>query len=326
MHEDGQQLTPALARAAVDEGARRYFDARRARVEPFVDVHYSFMGTLRLHRAALGWDILRAPLNLTLAGPQIVLQLLARALRRTFPRIASALGRPILLRTAVSREIEWLILTELLELPFEQGGRHSDHDALSQAILAVPALQHRMAEALSLLGHHGRDPAFRARLAHAVTEYGVTRAAAAEIATGMLNLGVGGLTLHKLTPGAASLGPALAGTVAQQAAVGAFPLGGWAGGVWYGWFPASPTAGLIAAATGGLMLAATTFAAFAGIVSDPVQRATGLHRRRLLRMIDALERQFFDQDAAGFAVHDHYVARVLDLFDILGAALRLARL
>lgn len=319
-------LTPALARAAVDEGARAYFAARRTRVQPFVDAHFSWTGTVRLHRAALGWDILRAPLNLTLAGPQIVLQLLARLLRRPFPRAVAMLGRPILLKTAVSRQIEWLALTELLELPFEQGRRRAETDALSQAILAVPALRESMEAALSALGSHGRDPAFRARLAHAVREYGVTRTAAAEITTGLLNLGVGGLTLHKLTPGAASLGPALAGTVAQQAAIAAFPLGGWAGGVWYGWFPASPTAGLIAAATGGLMLAATTFAAFAGIVSDPVQRALGLHRRRLLRMIDALERQFFDQGAAGFNVHDHYVARLLDVFDILGAALRLARL
>ena len=80
------------------------------------------------------------------------------------------------------------------------------------------------------------------------------------------------------------------------------------------------------AATGGLMLASTTFAAFAGVVSDPVQRALGMHRARLLRMIDALERQFFDAGATGFAVHDHYVARLLDVFDLLSAALRLARL
>ena len=68
------------------------------------------------------------------------------------------------------------------------------------------------------------------------------------------------------------------------------------------------------------------FAAFAGVVSDPVQRALGLHRARLLRMLSALEQQFFDPAAPGFAVHDHYVARLLDLFDIVGAALRLARL
>ncbi len=314
----------ALARAAVDEGARRYFDARRAGVDRFVADHFSWRGTLALHRAAFGWDILRAPLNLFLAGAAILLQLAARATRR-WPRLSSLLRRPILLRTAVSRQVEWLVITEFLGLPFRQGARASQADALTEAILSVPAVQDRLRSALQELGRHGEDPAFQARLAHAVGEYGVTRAAAAEITTGLLNLGAGGLALHKITPGAASLGPALAGTMAQQTAVGAFPLGGWLGGLWYGWFPAAPSAGLVALATGGLVLASTTFAAFAGVVSDPIQRALGLHQKRLRRMVDALERQFFNEHADGFRVHDHYVARVMDVFDILGAALRLAR-
>jgi hypothetical protein len=73
----------------------------------------------------------------------------------------------------------------------------------------------------------------------------------------------------------------------------------------------------------GWLLASTTLAAFAGVVADPIQLALGLHRARLMRMVNALERQFFDADAAGFSVHDHYVARLLDLFDMLGAALQI---
>jgi hypothetical protein len=157
-----------------------------------------------------------------------------------------------------------------------------------------------------------------------MAEYAVSRAAAAEITTGLLSLSAGAIALNKLTPGAASMGPALAGIMAQQAAVANFPLGGWLGGVWYGLFPAAPAAGLVVGATGGLMLAATTFAAFAGVVSDPIQRAVGLHRMRLMRMIGHLEKQFFDTSAKGFSVHDQYVARLLDLFDIVGAAVRLA--
>ena len=321
-----QPTEAELARAAVDEGARAYFAARRARVAPFVDAHFSLRGTIRLHRAAIGWDVARAPANLSLAAPQIALQLASRAIRRWSPRASAVLGRPILLRTAVSRQIEWLMMTELLELPFAQGKRQATHDALNQAILAEPLVRDRVQAALAALGPHGEDPAFRTRLAHALGEYSVTRTAAAEITTGLLNLGGGAIALHKLTPGAASLGPALAGTLAQQTAVGAFPMGGWLGGVWYGWFPVHASAALVTAATGGLMVASTTFAAFAGVVSDPVQRALGLHRKRLLRMIDGLERQFFDGQARGFAVHDHYVARLLDVFDLLGAALRLARL
>jgi len=122
-----------------------------------------------------------------------------------------------------------------------------------------------------------------------------------------------------------TLGPALASALSQKAAVGAFPFGSWLGSAWYALFPVAPGAGFVVGTTGGVMLASAALAAFAGVISDPIQRATGMHERRLRRMVDALERQFFDPEAPGFAVHDHYVARLLDLFDILGAALRMAR-
>jgi hypothetical protein len=319
-------LDRALAQAAVDAGTRQYFTGRRARVRPFIDKHFSVRGTLSLHRAAMGWDFARAPANLTLAGPQIAMQLGARGARALgAKRAARALQRSIMLKTDVEREIEWLIHTELLELPFEQPGRSSQRDALAETILADPALEAAMRAALAEIGRHGDDPAFRTRLQHAMEQYGTSRTAAAEITTGLLSLSAGALAFNKLTPGAASLGPALAGVMAQQAAVASFPLGGWLGGIWYGLFPAAPSALLLTSATGGLMLAATAFAAVAGVVSDPIQRALGLHEARLMRLLAALEAQAFDTKSAGFAVRDHYVARLLDLFDLIGAAVRLTR-
>ena len=89
-------------------------------------------------------------------------------------------------------------------------------------------------------------------------------------------------------------------------------------------FPAAPSLALTAGLTGGMVLAASSFAAFAGILTDPLQRRLGLHQRRLLRMLDVLERQLRDPRSPAFAVHDHYVARLVDLFDILGCAWRLA--
>ncbi len=320
-----ETLNRDLALRAVDQGARAYFADRRTRVAPFVRAHFSLPGTLNLHRAALGWDILKAPLNLTLAAPQIVLHLTsATAGKLGATRLATRLHRSLILPTAVTRQVEWLIQTELLELPYAQPNRESSKDALAAAILATPDLQSALAAALPNLTAHSADPAFQARLAEALQTYGLSRAAAAEITTGLMNLSIGALTLNKLTPGAATLGPALAGLMAHQTAISAFPLGASLGSAWYTLFPAGPSAALLAATTGTVMLAATTFAAFAGVVSDPIQTALGLHQRRLTRLIAGLERQFFDPVAPGFAVHDHYVARLLDVFDMLGAALRLA--
>jgi hypothetical protein len=312
-----------LAIAAVAAGTRRYFADRRARVVPFIDRHFTLRGVLAIHRAALGWDIPKAPLNLFLAAPQVVARLAAMLAEKAgAPRIARVLRRPILLPTAVGRRIEWLVYTDLLQLPFRQGGRVCDHDALAEAILADPAVTGAIA---GLLADHARDLAFRESVRRAVAEYKASRAAAAEITTGLVSLSAGAAVFNKLTPGAASLGPTLAGLVAQQAAVASFPLGGWLGGVWYGVFPAAPSVGLLIAITGALVLTAATFAAFAGILADPLQRLAGLHRVRLLRMIAALERQLTDPAAPGFAVRDHYVARLLDLFDLIAAAVRLAK-
>ena len=157
-----------------------------------------------------------------------------------------------------------------------------------------------------------------------MTTYTATRAAAAEIATSLVTLGSGAMAVKQLTPAVATLASTLAGVLAQQAAIASFPLGAGLGGLWYGLFPAAPSLALTAGLTGGMVLAASSFAAFAGILADPLQRRLGLHQRRLLRMLDVLERQLRDPRAPAFAVHDHYVARLMDLFDILGCAWRLA--
>jgi len=312
-----------LAVAAVAAGTRRYFADRRARVTPFIDRHFTLHGALAVHRAALGWDIAKAPVNLFLAAPQVAARLAAMVADKAgAPRAARILRRPILLPTAVGRRIEWLVYTDLLQLPFRQGDRVCDHDALAESILADPVLTEAIA---GILSGHARDLAFRESVRHAVTEYKASRAAAAEITTGLVSLGAGAAVFNKLTPGAASLGPTVAGLMAQQAAVASFPLGGWLGGVWYGVFPAAPSVGLLVVITGALVLSAATFAAFAGIVADPLQRLAGLHRMRLVRMIAVLERQLTDPAAPGFAVRDHYVARLLDLFDLIATAVRLAK-
>ena len=316
----------ALAERAVADGLVRYFAAGRARVDPFVARHFSLRGTLALHRTALGWDIVRTQVNLTLAAPQIGLRFTGAAAARLGAKRVGARLRAVhlLLPTALAREIGWLVRTELLELPARDGARVATRDALAEAILEQPIVVAALHPLLAEIGRRAADPALRAGIEQATAEYTGSRAAAAELTTGLVSLGTGALAFSKLTPGIATLGPTLAALFAQQAAVASFPLGAALGGVWYGLFPVAPPLGLVAGMTGGLLLAGSTLAAFAGIVADPVQLRLGLHRARLLRLIASLERQASDPASPGLALRDQYVARLLDLFDLVGAAWRIA--
>lgn len=312
--------------AIVADAIRQFFAERHQRVRDFVDRHFSLQGTLALHRKAIGWDIARAPLNLWMAVPQAGLMLAAAAARRAgAAKVAERLSsRQLLLRTAVADELSWLLETELLEMPARHGDRLSARDALAETILAHPRITEAIRPMLEQLGARHDDPALRERVTQAIEAYGATRAAAAEITTSLFTLGTGAVTLQKVTPGAISLGPALAGALAQHAAVASFPLGTSLGTLWYGLFPVAPSAVLAVGLTGGLVAVATIAAAFAGIVADPVQRRFGLHERRLHKLLDTLEQQMTDPAASGFVAHEHYVARVMDLFDLIGAAFRLA--
>src|SRR3954462_12619755 len=60
-----------FAREVVTDAMRGYFRQRHARVAPFIDRHLSLIGSARLHRKAIGWDLLRAPANLALAIPNV---------------------------------------------------------------------------------------------------------------------------------------------------------------------------------------------------------------------------------------------------------------
>jgi hypothetical protein len=307
------------ADAIVAEAAASYFAACRERVDGFVDANFSFLGSARLHRHAVGWDLLKAPANVALSIPQIGLKLAAagaRALGRTEAGDALA-ARNLFFDTAVARELRWRIMTELLHLPVSDDGRASRRDGLAEAILADPRVRALLVEAGEVAAARQHDPVFRGRLEAALTEYAGTRSAAAEITTALITLGTGAAAFKTATPGAIALGPVIAGTLAQSAAVASFPLGATAGGLWYGLFPVQASPFLVAGATAGVLGVAAIATAFAGILADPVQRALGLHRRRLLALIDGLEAAFRRSDSRGFVAYDLYVARLIDLGDIL---------
>ncbi|SLN70145.1 DUF6635 family protein [Oceanibacterium hippocampi] len=330
MDEERAQTLPALPEAeirdAYERAVGRYMAARRARLPEFIDRNFTFRGSLRLHRSALGWDVVRAPVNIALAVPRLVAMMGAGALDA-----AGGKGLAARLRngrwyvpTDLMRELDWRVHTEFLELPLEQPGRRSERDALLEALLDDRAVQSALLPALAALGERAGSEDFRARLREEIDRLGGSRWASAEITTNLIVLASGAAALKSFTPGAVSLGAALAGSIAQAGAIGSFPLGATLGGLYYGVFPATAGVAATAGVTAGLILALAPLTAFAGVAADPVQRRLGLHRRRFATMLDRVEQRLLGREAARGIVADHYVARVLDIVDILQAALRAA--
>ena len=287
-------LDSALARTIVEDSIRTYFRKRRSRVPGFVDRTFSFTGALQTHRNAIGHDLWKAPLNAALAGPQIGLQAIAGIMtfagrREAAERLKS---RELFFRTSVTENIERRLIVDLLELPYTGTGEPSFHDALAVEILG----DHRLDCALGILnGPWGEKQRLQMddKLAQRLAIYLNARGAAGELVSAGVTMAAGGVMLHQLTPGFLTLGPALAQTLgAKIGGIAAFSV------------------------TASVLAASATAAAFAGVVTDPIQSALGIHHVRLIGLLDSLEAAFLGGDAR-LAIPEQYAARLIDLVDVI---------
>ncbi|HEB77333.1 MAG TPA: hypothetical protein ENI90_02255 [Methylothermaceae bacterium] len=316
-----------LVELAVNRGIERYIESRKARIPRFVDRYFSVAGALKLHRKVLGRDLYRAPLNIAWAVPALAVHSLAGALRKLgASSTASRLEKlPKGFETDVQREVKWLIYTELLELPYRDGDRVSNRDALLAEILSDPELATLCQHYLEIIRGKVDTPGFRTALEHNLEQLAIARNAAADLATSLITLATGYAAFHKATPGAIAGGSALAGAIAHHVAVTNFWLGPTLGAWYYSVFPVTASTGLVIASTGALMASLAVIATLAGVVVDPLLAVTGVHRRRLEKFIDKLGNELKGQGESKMKIHDHYVARVFDFLDLLKTAAMAAR-
>ena len=307
---------------AVEKGMAAYITSRRARIPGFIDRHFSFRGALALHRKTFGRDWYKHPVNLLWGLPVALGKGAADLLEKAgAKRSAQWLHRmPRGMPTVLQQELQWLLYTDLLELPYVQEGRASHRDALLEHILADPGITALCEAYLTQLQSVAARPAFRAALERHLEEYGKTRGAVSELAGSLITLAAGYAALSKATPGALSAGTAAATAIAQHLAIANFWLGSTVGAWYYAVFPVSVSAGLVAATSGAMIAAVGVLTALAWIVIDPLLANTGIHRRRLDRFVTALGEELRGDHRGDYRVRDHYIARVFDALDILRAA------
>lgn len=320
-----EQWDEAVARDVIEKAAQRYIAGCRARLEPFIDRHFSLKGSLRLHRHAVGWDLLKAPYNVVVAVPQLMARALAaggKRIRLTRPAAERLARLNLFLNTRTGREIGWLIMTEFLRLPAGDGKRVSETDAFAEEIMKDPRVKRSVERVAAVLETHAGDEAFFGRLEEKLAVYTTTRAAAADMVAVLTMAGTGAGAINQFTPGAMTLVPALSAALAQHIAISNFWLGSFLGSGYYALFPAAASPALIAGTAGSVLAVAAVLSAFAGVLTDPLQRRMGLHKRRLDKLLGTLERELTGSIPKRMALHDHYVARVLDLVDMLIMASR----
>jgi hypothetical protein len=317
-----------LVEQAVKAGIKSYADSRRLLIAPFIEKNFSFKGAWKINRCALGKDLLRAPANIAWAPVYFLAKMGGAATRKVgLKSVADRLcSAPPGFRTDVEREVEWLLYSDFLELPYECKGRKSEKNALLTHILAEGALIDLFEETLRPFAEMGEDSSLRTSLEKKLGTYVDNRKDVSELTAALMGISAG-LAAHKgVNLGAVGLGQATAGAIAHNMAVSNFILGESIGGIYYSIFPgaAAASTGLIVGLTGGIAAALGVVSAFSGILADPVQKALGLHRRKLNRLVNAIENQLSGEGKEAYALREGYVARLLDFLDILMSVARAA--
>lgn len=321
-----------LKRKITKEAINTYIEKRHKMVEPFVDKHFSFKGAWHINKKAFGKDMLKTPANVAWSIPYLGV--------KGFGFVASKLGAenfsdkikrvPQGFTTDVQREVEWLVYTELFELPSKQKDRVSKKDALLDEIFRHPMVVEELGESLGEINKMSDDKKFRSDLEKKLAEYTSSRTAAADIASSMLSFAAGYAAFQKATPGALGAGSAVAAATAQSAAISGCWAGETLGGLYYGLFPAAPSLALSAASIGAVMIALGVFISFSGLITDPAQKALGLHQRKMHKLLDKIEAQLLKctGNPAGdeeYKLYDRYVARVFDFIDLLKPVVKVVK-
>ncbi len=309
---------------AVNAGIDRYIASRKAKVSEFVERHFSFKGTLQLHRKALGSDLYKAPLNLFWMIPLTVSKIVAYPLEKLGASRAAKILKhlPPGWETDVQKEINWLIYTELLELPYQQRERRSPKDALLEEILRDPKLNAILTDYLQQIKQKSADPNFRQTLERNLQEYATSRIAISELANSLITLSSNLAAFHKAAPGAFTSGNVLAGIIAEKIAISQFWLGPTLGAWYYSIFPAAASTGLIVAATGSILAGLAVLSTLTGVITDPLQTKLGLHQKRLYKFLDALHEELSGTKKSEYRLKEQYIARVFDIIDLLSTAIR----
>ncbi|MBU2883857.1 hypothetical protein KO525_04935 [Psychrosphaera sp. B3R10] len=308
-----------LVSDVVERGLSRYFSSRHELVDQFVENNFSIKPAFELNKKAFGLDMLKTPLNILWTPPHFLLSGTGRILKRVSNnRLGDRLVKlPAGIKTDVEQEVAWRVQTQLLELPYEQGPRKFTENRMLAMILEDDKLNALFDQSLMQLADLVGNESGQRALAEKLLVYVDSRKAAAELSSAFVALAAGYAANKSVNFGAMGLGSVLAAGIAHNVAVSSFVLGNTLGGLYYSVFTASASKTMIALSTGGVAVALGVIASYTGFVTDPLQKHFGMHQKKLHKVIDKLEQQFVAGDKSAMQFKDGFVARFLDLADLM---------
>lgn len=300
-------ILPPDVQSVIDDAVSAYFDDCRVRIDGFIKQHFRFPGAWHTNRCALGWDLLRAPFNLFWAPVYVVSVLLGWTFQQLgWDQLGNRLRRlPDGFTTSVQIGISELVQKELLRLgsmertePIQASIPDAFDDLIEPEIHNEELLQE-----------------LKPVIAKALTQYGLTRTASADITNSILSTVLGAFAFQKFAPGGVAVGLLFGTWLAQQQAVDSFLLGEFLGNLYYGLFPAEPSPGMRLTGIAVTLFCLAVFASLSGLITDPIQSWIGLHKLRLNKLVNSLQSDFEARSHNTFHPKDPYVARILEIID-----------
>jgi hypothetical protein len=311
---------------AVKNGIERYIASRKLMIHPFTDRNYSFQGSLKIHKKAIGWDLFFVPVNIVWS--------LVKLLAVFFSFLAGKVGLSYISRklkhlppsfeTATEKEINWLIYSELLELPFEQGERTSTKDALLDEILNDITLKKVVNDFVGEIRTKQESINFKEGIEKKLQEYGTTRVSSSELASNLLLITSSYATLGRASFGALSAGNLVGASIAHSMAVSNFWLGSTIGGWYYAVISVSVPLFVIIPIIGIVIMLMAIVSTFIGVFIDPLQSKFGWHQKRLLGLIESFQDDLLSK-SNNYHLKEKYCSRVFDVLDILSIVAKAAR-
>lgn len=298
----------AAVLAAIERGAGHYFDHCRHRIPGFVKQHFRYPGAWHTNKSAWGWDLVRAPINLFWAPFYVTALLLALVFQLlkldAIARLLSAV--PSGMTTSVQRKIAELVHRDLLQRPFDA--------------TRIDILDGYIVGELEKIAGAGSDREKISRqlapvVNDALHQYAITRTASADITNSLLSTLTGAFAFQKFTPGGFAIGFTIAALISREWHESRFFLGDFLGGIYYSLFPPEPALSTILASIALILVLLAIMSSLSGLLTDPLQSWTGIHQRRLRKMIDKLEEDFSHNKSGGFRPKDQYLARILEITD-----------